>query len=100
MIDKINDSPFTTILMGIAFIVIVLIGGIVTIVDSESLSFNEYITAVGIAAAGLGLLGIGRGINSGEKHRAYADSPPADTTEQPPQVSVEKAVVKPRDPTM
>ena len=72
-INNLNDSPFTTILLGIAFIIIVIVGGIVCIVGDD-FSFQDYATSVAITAGALGLLGIGRGINSGQKHVAEAET--------------------------
>ena len=72
LVENLNDSPVTTILMAVAFTVIVIVGGIITIVNPDSLSFDRYITSVGIAAGALGLLGIGRGINAGQKKIAEA----------------------------
>ena len=69
---NLNDSPVTTTLIAVAFIIIVIVGGVVTIVNPDTLSFDRYITSVGIAAGALGLLGIGRGINAGQAKIANA----------------------------
>ena len=73
MLDKIDNQPVTTILLGIAFIIVVIVGGIICITD-DSFEFQDYATSVSILAGALGLLGVGRGILKGEKARAGADA--------------------------
>lgn len=48
----------------IIVVVVVLVGGIITITDHSALSYADYLTAVGIA---VGLLGIGYGIDAHSK---------------------------------
>lgn len=68
MLDKLNSAPLTTILVAVAFVIVCVVGGVVTIVNPDTLSFSDYVERLGIAAGALGLLAIGRGINlSGEK---------------------------------
>lgn len=57
-------EDFGRLTTAIIAVIVVIVGGIVTISDSSSLSFDEYIQSVAI---GVGLLGIGYGIDSRSK---------------------------------
>jgi hypothetical protein len=48
----------------IIVVIVVIIGGIITLTDNSSLSYGDYLTAVGVA---VGLLGIGYGIDAHSK---------------------------------
>jgi len=48
----------------IIVVIVVIVGGIITITDHSALSYADYLTAVGVSA---GLLGIGYGIDAHSK---------------------------------
>jgi hypothetical protein len=60
-----SDKPVVTILTVLVVVVAVVVGGIVTITNPQSLSFHQYIQDIAFMAGALGLgAGIGRGIDS------------------------------------
>ena len=60
-----SDKPIVTILTVAVVLIVVIAGGIVTIVRPESLSFHQYVSDIAIVGGALGLgAGIGRGIDS------------------------------------
>lgn len=54
--NALDKIPVTSILV----VMIALVGGVVAILHPETLSFSGYARDVGIAAGGLGVLGIAR----------------------------------------
>lgn len=56
MLDLLDSTPVTTILV----LIVAIVGGVVAIIHPDVLSFQDYATAVGISAGGLGVLGIAR----------------------------------------
>lgn len=68
MLDKLNQSPIVTILLCVLAVIVVLAGGVVTIVKPDTLPFHEYVQDVAILTAALGLgAGVGRGVNAASK---------------------------------
>lgn len=67
MTKLLNSLPVATLIVAAAFLIVTIVGGIVTITNPESLSFDKYVVTVTGVAASAGLLGIGRGINSTAK---------------------------------
>jgi hypothetical protein len=62
---KLDDSfPWATALTCALVLIVVIVGGVVTITNGNSLSFRDYIAAVTALAFGTGLLGVGRGIKA------------------------------------
>jgi hypothetical protein len=60
-----SDKPVVTILTLVAATVAIVVGGIVTITNPQSLSFHQYVQDIAFMAGALGLgSGIGRGIDS------------------------------------
>jgi hypothetical protein len=81
--NKINDSPIVTITLCVLALIVVIAGGVVTVVQPTTLSFDAYVQDIAIALAGLGLgSGIGRGVIAGAKH---ANAPPEAPTPPPEQ---------------
>lgn len=63
-----NDQPpIATIAVAVIAVIVVLAGALVTIINPDALSFNQYLTALSQAAIGAGALGIGRGILGASK---------------------------------
>jgi hypothetical protein len=63
-----NSTEFpwaTAIIAVIAFIIVVVGGGVVMFGSSGSLTFDRYLTDLERLAVAVGILGIGRGIRSG-----------------------------------
>jgi hypothetical protein len=56
MIAQLDKLPVTTILV----VIVALVGGVIAILHPETLSFAGYAEKLGIAAGGLGVLGIAR----------------------------------------
>jgi hypothetical protein len=76
-----ETAPIATIIVGVIVVIVVLSGAIVTIVNPDALSFQQYLDALVKAAIGAGALGIGRGILGAarEGRRADAADAPAPT---------------------
>ena len=56
MTNLLDNLPVTTILT----IIVAIVGGVVAVVHPEALSFSGYARDLGIAAGGLGVLGVAR----------------------------------------
>ena len=96
-----SDKPVVTILTLLAASVAIIVGGIVTITNPQTLTFHQYIQDIAFMAGALGLgSGIGRGIDSygqtsrrrkrasPDRRRDHRDSddaptPPPATTRRP-----------------
>jgi len=60
-----SDKPVVTILTVVVVAVAVIVGGVVTITNPQSLTFSQYLRDIALLGAGLGLgNGVGRGIES------------------------------------
>ena len=68
----IDRPPIATYLIALAFLIVVVGGAVVAIVNPDELTAGEYFGAIAITALGLGLLAIGRGINEYGKQDAGA----------------------------
>lgn len=93
-------GPATLLVCALAAIVVIA-GAVVTIIDQDTLPFDDYVkTLAGVAGAG-GLLGIGRGILAGAKQPGGFGPSPKDvlqaelTEREPPAATVNPAVVDP-----
>lgn len=72
-----SDKPVVTILTLLAASVAIIVGGIVTITNPQTLTFHQYIQDIAFMAGALGLgSGIGRGIDSYGQAIAQAQAPP------------------------
>lgn len=64
MLELLDNSPLTSILVLAIVLIIVGVGGAIAIIHPDVLSFSDYVTDVGIgvggSSAGLGVLGIAR----------------------------------------
>jgi hypothetical protein len=58
----VKNLPWATILTATLVVIAALVGGIVCVVNSDALSFKEYLNALRDFALATGLLAIGRGI--------------------------------------
>lgn len=64
-----SDKPVVTILTILAAGVAIIVGGIVTITNPQTLTFHQYVQDIAFMAGALGLgSGIGRGIDSYGQH--------------------------------
>lgn len=61
MNTTLERAPVMTILVVIIAVMIGIVGGILVIVEPDTLSFDQYIRAMTGLSIGAGLLGIGRG---------------------------------------
>jgi hypothetical protein len=69
-----KDNPVTFVL--ILLVVVAAIGGVVVVIlHPETLTFEQLLNDLEKFAIALGLLGIGRGVNSGLKAHGQAQSP-------------------------
>jgi hypothetical protein len=67
-----SDKPVVTILTLIVATIAVVVGGVVTITNPQSLTFHQYIQDIAFMGGAIGLgNGIGRGIESHGQSRAY-----------------------------
>jgi hypothetical protein len=72
-IDLSSNKPVITILTVMIALICVIVGGVVTITNPQSLSFHQYITDIAFVGGALGLgAGIGRGIDSNGQAQAAA----------------------------
>ena len=62
---NLKSLPVATLLLAVAFVVVVVVGG-VKVIDG-SLGYVSYCKQVAVLAVGLGLLGIGRGLDAEHK---------------------------------
>ena len=62
-----NDLPIATYLITALCAIVAVVGGVVTITAPDTLTFNDYLDAVAAFAIGVGILGVGRGINASRK---------------------------------
>lgn len=56
MIEALDNLPVTSILT----VIVALVGGVIAVLHPETLSFSGYAKDLGIAAGGLGVLGVAR----------------------------------------
>ena len=75
-----SDKPVVTIMTLVIVTLAVVVGGVVTITNPQSLSFHQYIQDITVMAGAIGLgNGIGRGIEAhGQAQAGSSDIPPAD----------------------
>lgn len=76
--------PLASLLVVAGFIIVALVGGVVTITNPDTLPFEKYVTLVTALAGSAGLLGVGRGIKSTANAKVIADAPPGKDTDVPP----------------
>jgi hypothetical protein len=98
-----SDKPVVTILTLVAATVAIVVGGIVTITNPQSLSFHQYVQDIAFMAGALGLgSGIGRGIDSYGGRIAQAtqatQAPPPAPPPIPPPVTAPAADLAPGPP--
>jgi len=68
-----SSKPVVTILTVVIAMIVVAVGGVVTITNPQSLSFHQYVTDIALMGGALGLgAGIGRGIDSNGQAHASA----------------------------
>lgn len=78
-----SDKPVVTILTVVVVAVAVIVGGVVTITNPQSLTFAQYLRDIALLGAGLGLgNGVGRGIESAG--RTTPDVAPTPELSEPP----------------
>jgi hypothetical protein len=69
-----DTKPWATILTVVLVAIAAIAGGVVVIVNSEALSFAQYLDQLKTFALAVGLLGVGRGIVSYGRSTAEAAS--------------------------
>lgn len=76
-----SDKPVVTIMTIVVVAIAVVVGGVVTITNPQSLSFHQYLQDLALMGGALGLgNGIGRGIEShGKTSGSLVINPSADT---------------------
>lgn len=75
---KVDTANIATLLVCVLAAIVVIAGAVVTIIDQDTLPFDDYVkTLAGVAGAG-GLLGIGRGILAGAKQPGGFGASPED----------------------
>lgn len=68
-----DKLPWGTILGGLIVLIGAGIGGAITIIEPETLSFSDYVSSLGELAIGVGLVTVGRGAAKAGKHIAKDD---------------------------
>jgi len=63
-----DKLPWATLIGGIIVLIVAVIGGIITIVNPETLSFSDYVSSLSDLAVGVGLVAVGRGVTKAGKH--------------------------------
>jgi hypothetical protein len=71
MLDLRNWGP-VTVLVTIAAMIVLVVGGIVCIVNPDTLTFAQYLDDLKTFVIGLGLTGLARGVHLGAQHLAAA----------------------------
>jgi hypothetical protein len=61
---NLDTANAATIMVGIVLVVVAGVGGIVTVVEPDTLSFKDYVDALEKLVVGIGILGVGRGLAS------------------------------------
>ena len=56
--------PVASIIVAALAVIAAFVGGAVVIIHPETLTFHEYLDALGVFAIGGGLLGVGRGVHA------------------------------------
>ncbi len=83
MSSPISDSiPWATLMIGILVGIAAIAGGVVVIVNSDALSFQQYLDLLKNFAIAVGILGVGRGIVSHGKSTAEAAQAQAQATDE------------------
>lgn len=59
-----NQQPVATYIIAGLCGIVAVVGGIVTVTSPDTLSFKQYLDAISTFAIGVGILAVGRGINS------------------------------------
>jgi hypothetical protein len=68
-----NDSlPWATIMTAVLVAIAAIAGGVVVIVNPDSLNFEQYLNVLKQFAIAVGIIGVGRGIASNGKQTAKA----------------------------
>jgi hypothetical protein len=91
MLDKLkvdwDTANVATILIAVLTVLAGIIGGLVVLIDSDTLDFQSYLTLMAGFAGAVGLLGIGRGIGKVNKPlapKSGADAGPTTRVQHPP----------------
>jgi type III secretory pathway component EscV len=66
--EGLDKLPWGTILGGIIVVIVAGVGGAVTIIKPETLSFSAYVSSLSDLAVGVGLVTVGRGVTKAGKH--------------------------------
>jgi hypothetical protein len=64
-VEQVKTWGPATILIVVLVVAVAVIGGVVVVVDPQTLSFPEYLSKLQVFAIGIGLLGLGRGTQAG-----------------------------------
>lgn len=86
LIARLNGAPVATVIQVIVTVLVALVGGIVTIFNPATLSFEDYVKFLGVLSVGNGLLGVGRGINNSEPPVKLIEAELGTVEREPPQV--------------
>lgn len=75
LLALIEKLPVASLLVAVGFVIVAVVGGVVTVTNPKELSFSEYATLVTGMSGAAGLLGIGRG--AAAKKTQIIDATPA-----------------------
>jgi hypothetical protein len=100
MDQKLSNANVATLLVIALAVIVGVAGEVVTIVNPDSLSFDEYIKTLAGVAGASGLLGIGRGILAGAKQPGGFGAASVDLSSPPtsPAAVSPSLVAPPKDP--
>jgi hypothetical protein len=71
LLDLRSWGPVTALVV-IAAVIVLLVGGIVCVVNPDTLTFQQYLDDLKTFLIGLGLTGLARGVHLGAQHLATA----------------------------
>jgi hypothetical protein len=73
LLDRLLDGLGEKNVVTLVFVIYAVVGGVLAIINPETLSFEEYSTRLVVFG---GAVGIGKGILNGQKARAEGTAPP------------------------
>lgn len=67
LITRLSGAPVATLIQIALALIVAVVGGAVTLLNPDTLSFEDYVKYLGVLSVGNGLLGVGRGLDNKPK---------------------------------